>query len=107
MAFEPYHNIVGSTAQEVELVGIGDLRSSIKSVHLLNVHSSNAATISLYIYKPGSKPQELYFLLKDYSLAAKAFLVLDDAFVLNFNNKIYSLFIEVGSSDTVDVILGI
>ena len=105
MAFEPYHNIVGSTAQEVELVGVGDLRSSIKSVYLLNVHSSNAATISLYIYKPG-KPQELYFLLKDYSLSAKSFLVLDDAFVLNFNNRVYSLFIEVGSSDTVDVILG-
>jgi len=110
MAFEPYHNIVGSTAQEVELVGIGDLRSSsVRSIHLNNIHTSSAATINLYFYKPSTDTsrEETYYLLYNYSLAAKTFLVLDDAFVLGFNNNKHALFIEVGSSDTVDVILGI
>ena len=109
MAFEPYHNIVGGTTRENELISVGDLRNSVKSIHLNNIHASSAATINLYIYKPSTDTtaEETYYLLKGYNLAAKTYLVLDDAFVLGFNNRVYALFIEVGSSDTVDVLIGV
>jgi len=111
VAFTQYHNIVGSTEIEVELIGINDLSNKkIKSIHLNNIHASSAATISLYLYKPStdSSAEETYYILYSYSLAAKTYLTLDNEFgLLNFNNNTYALFIEVGSSDTVEVLMGV
>ena len=110
MIFQPYHNIVGGTTRENELIGIRDLKSSsVKSIHLNNIHTSSAASINLYIYKPStdSTTEETYYLLYNYALAAKTFLVLDDKHALGFDNNKYSMFIEVGASDTVDVLIGI
>jgi len=108
MPFTPYHNINGSTAQEVELIGINDiLRGSIKSIHLNNTHTSSAATIDLYLNKfsTDKTAEESYFILYNYSLGAKTFLTIDDLPLLNFDNSTYALFVHVGSSDTVDVFL--
>ena len=111
MSFTPYHNIDGSSAQEVELIGINDiLRGSIKSIHLNNIHTSSAATIDLYLYKPSTdtSAEETYYILYNYSLAAKTFLELTSEFgLLNFDSEQYALFIKIGSSDTVDVLIGI
>lgn len=111
MAFIQYHNIRGSVDREVELIGVNDLLGKkIKSIHLNNIHTSSPATINLYFYKPStdSSVEETYYMLYNYSLAAKTYLTLDNEFgLLNFNNNTYALFIEVGGSDTIDIVMGI
>ena len=107
MAFTPYHNIVGGTTRENELIGVGDIKKNLRSIHLNNIHTSSAATIDLYLYKPSTdtSAEETYYILYNYSLAAKKFLTIDDLGLLGFNNSAYALFISVGSSDTIDVFL--
>jgi hypothetical protein len=107
MALTPYHKIVGSTTRENELIGVGDIRSNLRSIHLNNLHTSSAATIDLYLYKPSTDTtaEETYYILYNYSLAAKTFLTIDDLGLLSFDNSTYALFISVGGSDTVDVFL--
>ena len=108
MALTPYHNIVGGTTRENELIGLNDLtRRNLRSIHLNNIHTSSAATINLYLYKASTDTtaEETYYILYNYSLAAKTFLTIDDLGLINFDNTNYSLFISVGGSDTVDVFL--
>ena len=107
MALTPYHNIVGGTTRENELIGVGDIRSNLRSIHLNNLHTSSAANIDLYLYKPSTdtSDEETYYILYNYSLAAKKFLTIDDLGLLSFDNSTYALFISVGGSDTVDVFL--
>ena len=107
MALTPYHNIVGGTTRENELIGVGDIRSNLRSIHLNNIHTSSAATINLYLYKPSTDTtsDETYYILYNYSLAAKTFLTIDDLGLLSFDNSTYALFISTGASDTVDVFL--
>jgi hypothetical protein len=107
MALTPYHKIVGATTRENELIGVGDIRSNLRSIHLNNLHTSSAATIDLYLYKPSTDTtaEETYYILYNYSLAAKTFLTIDDLGLLSFDNSTYALFISVGGSDTVDVFL--
>ena len=51
MAFTPYHNILGATAQDNELVAVGDiLKRTIKSIQITNVDVSAEGTVSLYLY---------------------------------------------------------
>jgi hypothetical protein len=107
MAFTAYHNIVGGTTRENELIGIGDIKKNLRSIHLNNLHTSSAATIDLYLYKPSTDDsvEETYYILFNYSLAAKTFLTIDDLGLLAFDNSTYGLFISVGASDTVDVFI--
>jgi hypothetical protein len=111
MALTRYYNLTGSTQQETEIIGIEDiLGETIKGIHLNNIHTSSAATIDLYIYKPSTDTtaEETYYILYNYSLAAKTFLELTSEFgLLNFDSEQYALFIKIGSSDTVDVLIGI
>jgi len=107
MALTPYHKIVGGTTRENELIGVGDIRSNLRSIHLNNLHTSSAATIDLYLYKPSTDAtaEETYYILYNYSLAAKTFLTIDDPGLLSFDNSTYALFVSVGGSDTVDIFL--
>ena len=107
MALTPYHNILGATTRESELIGVGDIRSNLRSIHLNNLHTSSAATIDLYLYKPSTDTtaEETYYILYNYSLAAKTFLTIDDPGLLSFDNSTYALFVSVGGSDTVDIFL--
>tara|TARA_R100001015_G_C4623378_1_gene181158 strand:+ start:1462 stop:1797 length:336 start_codon:yes stop_codon:yes gene_type:complete len=111
MALTRYYNLVGSTQQETEIIGVNDITTeTIKSVYLNNIHTSSAATIDLYIYKPSTDTtaEETYYILYNSSLSAKTSLELTSEFGLfNFNNSEYALFIKIGSSDTVDVLIGI
>ena len=108
MAFTPYHNILGATARETELVAVDDLpRSGIKSIQLTNIHGSAAATIDLYLYKDSTDTtdDETYYFLKDYQIPYRGYLILDNIHLLNFDNSTYGLHIETGGSDTVDVMI--
>jgi len=50
---------------------------------------------------------ETYYILHTVAIPADTSLLLDNSSILSFNNSTngYSLFITVGSSDTVDVII--
>tara|TARA_R100001082_G_scaffold110648_1_gene91185 strand:- start:97 stop:438 length:342 start_codon:yes stop_codon:yes gene_type:complete len=111
MAFTPYHNITGSTGVNVELLAAGDNANNIKSITLTNIHATADATVSLSIVKlsdySNKNTQEVYYLLSTIAIPSDTVLILDDPNVLAFDNSIsgYSLFITVGSSDTVDVLI--
>lgn len=111
MAFTGYHNITGSTGVYVELLAPGDTDGVIKSIMLTNIHASNDATVSLSIVKlsdySARNASETYYLLHTIAIPADTSLLLDNSDILSFNNSKngYSLFITVGSSDTVDVII--
>jgi len=107
MALVPYHNIAGGTTRENELIGVGDIKTNLRSIHLNNISHSGHATIDLYLYKPSTdtSAEETYYILYNYDLAAKTFLTIDDLGLLSFDNSTYALFISTGASDTVDVFL--
>ena len=109
MAFTPYHNIDGSDGIHVELLAPGDKAGNIKSITIVNTHATDDATISLSIVKL-SDPSDLnasetYYLLSTIAIPADTSLLLNDSSMLAFDNSLtgYSLFITVGSSDTLDV----
>jgi len=111
MAFTGYHNITGSSGVHVELLAPGDTDGAIKSIMLTNIHASNDATVSLSIVKLSDSSSfnssETYYILHTVAIPADTSLLLDNSSILSFNNSTngYSLFITVGSSDTVDVII--
>tara|TARA_R110002020_G_scaffold149708_1_gene326078 strand:- start:475 stop:807 length:333 start_codon:yes stop_codon:yes gene_type:complete len=108
MAFTPYHNIVGDTAQDNELVAINDIsKKTIKSIQITNIGA--AATIDLYIFKDSTDAvaDKTYYFLKEVSIPANVSLILDNTYLLNFDNTStgYSLHIHVAAADVVDVII--
>ena len=110
MAFTPYHNIRGATAQDNELMAIGDVpKGGIKAIQITNVDASASATISLYLYKDSTDADadETYYILHDVVMPYTTSLVLEDSNILKFDNTStgYSLHIEVGSTDELDVII--
>ena len=102
MAFTRYHNIDGSNGIEVELLAAGDGGDNIQSIWITNTRASNAATVSLYINNNTSNKK--YYLLSTVVIPANGSLLLDDN-SLSFNNSNYGLYMTVGSSDTLDVII--
>ena len=110
MAFTPYHNIRGATARDNELMAIDDVpKGSIKAIQITNVDASASATISLYLYKDSTDTtsDETHYILHDVVMPYTTSLLLDNPNVLKFDNTNtgYSLHIEVGASDELDVII--
>tara|TARA_R110002167_G_scaffold54628_1_gene155665 strand:+ start:296 stop:628 length:333 start_codon:yes stop_codon:yes gene_type:complete len=108
MAFTPYHNILGATARDNELVAVGDvIRKSIKVIQITNIDASAGATISLYLYKDSTDTtaDETIYILHDLVIPYSASLLLDNPGVLGFDNNKYSLRMEVDANDEIDVII--
>ena len=111
MAFTAYHNIDGSSAERNELLAIGDIpRQKITCINITNTHDTAAATIDLFIFKDSTDTtvSETYYFLKNYKLSFGDYLMIDNNDLLNFDNTTdtgYSLYIAVGSTDTVDVMI--
>ena len=107
MAFTAYHNITGSTGVTVELVKPGDNNQGIKSIMLTNIHATADATVSLFIQDdPASVIATSTFkILNTVAIPSDTALLLDDAPLLSFNGNVYGLYITVGGSDTVDVLI--
>jgi len=108
MAFTPYHNILGATARDNELVAIGDIsRRAVKAIQITNIDASAAATVGLYLYKDSTDTtkDETIFILHDVVMPYTTSILLDDPNILKFDNSNYSLRIEVGASDEIDVII--
>ena len=111
MAFTPYHNIVAGTAKEVELISVDDLsisRKVIKNIHFTNLHDHLLANIDLYLYKPSTDTtsEETYYILHNYPLNAGAYITLNNEYLLKFDNSTYRLFVKVGASNTIDILIG-
>ena len=107
MAFTAYHNITGSTGVTVELTKPGDNTQGVKSIMLTNIHATADATVSLFIQDdPASGIATSTFkILNTVAIPSDTALLLDDAPLLSFNGLTYGLYITVGASDTVDVLI--
>tara|TARA_R110002012_G_scaffold32514_2_gene95905 strand:- start:416 stop:739 length:324 start_codon:yes stop_codon:yes gene_type:complete len=105
MALTRYHNIAGATQPTVELLAPGDGASGIASVLIANIHASNAATVTLFIQK--SSTNKTFKIINLLTIPAGSSFIVDEASVLSFNNSPsgFGLYITVGNSDTVDVLI--
>jgi len=100
-----FYNITGSTGVTVELIepGIGVI--DIDSILLTNVHASNDATVTLFIQDdPPGGSASTFNIIHTIAIPADSSLFLDNPSMFSFENK-FGLYITVGSSDTVDVMI--
>ena len=106
MAFTPFHNLRGATVQDNELVAIGDIpKKGIKSLQISNVHTAEA-TIDLYIFKDSTDTTaaETIYILNQIVIPSGVSLFLNEEEIYSDNN-IYSLYMNIGSSDKIDVVI--
>ena len=99
-----FYNITGSTGVTVELIA-PNATNNIKSILLTNVHATADATVTLFIQDdPESGTTSTYNFLSTVAIPSDTALFLDNPSMFNFDD-FYGLYITVGSSDTVDVII--
>lgn len=108
MAFTPYHNITGSTGVDVELIAPGENVGAIESIMITNTHATNDATVTLFLEDdPTAAAASIFKILSTVAIPSDTSLLLDNSSVLSFDNSSdgYGLYITVGSSDTLDVMI--
>ena len=108
MAFTAYHNITGSTGINVELIAPGENAGTIKSIMIANTHATADATVSLFIQDdPTGAAAKTFYILSTVAIPSDTSLLLDNSSVLSFDNSSdgYGLYLKVGSSDTLDVMI--
>ena len=100
-----FYNITGSTGVTVELISPTEDNTNIKSILLTNVHATADATVTLFIQDdPASGTTSTYNILSTVAIPSDTALLLDNPSMFRFDD-FYGLYITVGSSDTVDVII--
>ena len=75
---------------------------------ITNTHASNDATVSIFIQdNPSDAASTTFYIIHTIAVPADCSLLLDNPSVLSINNNAsgYGLFAEVGSSDTVDILI--
>ena len=98
-----FHNILGGVT--VELISPTADNGGIKSILLTNIHATADATVTLFIQDdPASGATSTYNLIHTIAIPADTSLLLDNSPMFKFND-FYGLYITLGSSDTVDVII--
>jgi len=99
-----FYNITGSTGVTVELIA-PNAPNDIKSVLLTNVHATADATITLFIEDdPSTRKYKRYNIIHTIAVPADSSLFLDNPSMFMFGNE-FGLYVTVGSSDTVDIIV--
>ena len=107
MAVNRFYNITGSTGVTVELLEPLANNPNVKSILLTNVHATADATVTLFIQDdPASGTPSTFNILSTVAIPSDTALLLDESSIFNYGNK-YGLYITVGSSDTVDVMINI
>ena len=102
-----FHNITGSTGVTVELITPTEDNNNIKSILLTNVHATADATVTLFIQDdPASGTTSTYNIISTIAIPSDTALLLDNPSMFSFDD-FYGLYITVGSSDTVDVMINI
>ena len=95
----------GGTSNTTELVA-PSISSDVSVVNISNVHSTNDATVTLFLQDdPSSETTKTYNIIHEVVIPKGTSLLLDNKNVLSVPLS-FGLYIEVGASDTVDVILG-
>lgn len=103
-----YHNVTGSTGVDVELIAPKSGISNIKSILITNTHATADATVTLFIEDdPSAAAASIYKILSTVAIPSDTSLLLDNPSVINFDNNTYGLYLTVGSSDTLDVMINI
>ena len=100
-----FYNITGSTGVTVELISPTATNANIKSILLTNVHATADATVTLFIQDdPISSSTSTYNLIYTIAIPSGTSLLLDESSMFRFDEK-YGLYITVGATDTVDVMI--
>ena len=100
-----FYNITGSTGITVELISPTEDNNNIKSILLTNVHATADATVTLFIQDdPDRGTTSTYNILSTVAIPSDTALLLDNPSMFRFDD-FYGLYITVGSSDTVDVMI--
>jgi len=108
MAFTPYHNVTGSTGVDVELIAPNENVGAIRSIMITNTHATADATVSLFIQDdPTAAAASTFYIISTIAIPSDTSLLLDNNTVLSFDNSSdgYGLYLTVGSSDTLDVMI--
>jgi hypothetical protein len=101
-----YHNIVGSSATDNELLAPGAGISGIRSITITNTHATDDASFGLFIQDaPTDAVSSTFKLLNRVVIPPKVTLLLDDASMLSFDNSKYGLYARCVSGDTLDVLI--
>jgi hypothetical protein len=99
-----FYNVTGSTGVTVELIAPNE-GNNIKSILLTNVHATNDATVTLFIQgDTGSGAFNTYNILSTVAIPSDTALFLDNSSMFRFS-EFYGLYVTVGSSDTIDVMV--
>ena len=111
MAVTRFYNIKGSSvtggAATTELLAPSANNPNVKSILLTNVHATADATVTLFIQDdPVSGTTSTFNILSTVAIPSDTALLLDESSIFRYGDK-YGLYITVGSSDTVDVMLNI
>jgi len=108
MAFTPYHNIDGSNGVDVELIAPRSGVGSVNSILITNTHATADATVTLFIEDdPTAVAASIFKILSTVAIPADTSLLLDNSSMISFDNNTYGLYMTVGSSDTLDVMINI
>ena len=100
-----FFNVTGSTGVTVELISPTEDNGDIKSILLTNIHATADATVTLFIQDdPVSGTTSTYNILSTVAIPSDTALLLDNPSMFRFDD-FYGLYITVGSSDTVDIII--
>ena len=100
-----FYNITGSTGITVELISPTEDNNNIKSILLTNVHATADATVTLFIQDdPTSGTTSTYNIISTIAIPSDTALLLDNPSIFRFDD-FYGLYITVGASDTVDIII--
>ena len=108
MAFTAYHNITGSTGVNIQLIAPGLGAGDINSITIANTHATADATVSLFIQNdPTAAAASTFYILSTVAIPSDTSLLLDNSSTLSFDNSSngYGLYLTVGSSDTIDVMI--
>jgi|TARA_R100000479_G_C6230738_1_gene145116 hypothetical protein len=106
MAFTRYHNISGSSAITTELIASGSKAKNIKSIVITNTHASADAAVTLFLQtNPADAAPSTFNMLSTVSVPVNTSLLLDNQSMISFDNSKFGLYITVGSTDTVDVLI--
>jgi len=106
MAINRFFNITGSTGVTTELMAPFS-GADLNSMLITNVHASSDATLTVFIEdQPASGVSNNFNIIHTLAIPADSSLVLEQVDIPNIPDK-FGLYVTVGSSDTIDVIINI
>ena len=98
MIVKYYNKITSATA--VEIVDINTKTQRLSSMTLANVHS---ADVTAQVYLQNATPT-IYYIIKDVVIPVGATLKIE-ADELDFDSNVFNLYVKVGGSTDLDVIV--